>query len=285
MLIRAALVIACCLVVAAPATTAAQESTGFVDSDGSPLPFASHEEAVQFLRTARVIEEEALGLGTTGVRRIVLEKDGVRADAVFRHVDSVARDARVAGRRFREFHDSYQAECAAHALSRLLELGNVPPTVCRPVDGRDGSIQLWMHGTMTEAERIERDSRPPDGLAWTYEKQTMYLFDNLVFNDDRNRENMLIDSQWRIWMIDHSRAFQHLRELRDPGRLSLIERGVWERLELLDDETLSDAVAGYLDPEQMAGLRARLDLVLDHVEELIAERGEGAVVYEKDVAG
>ena len=36
----------------------------------------------------------------------------------------------------------------------------------------------------------------------------MRVFDELIANTDRNLGNMLIDRQWKLWLIDHSRAFR-----------------------------------------------------------------------------
>jgi len=36
------------------------------------------------------------------------------------------------------------------------------------------------------------------------------LFDQLIYNTDRNLGNLLIDKSWRLWMIDHTRAFKVL---------------------------------------------------------------------------
>ena len=34
------------------------------------------------------------------------------------------------------------------------------------------------------------------------------VFDQLIGNIDRNVGNLLITSDWRIWAIDHTRAFR-----------------------------------------------------------------------------
>jgi hypothetical protein len=35
----------------------------------------------------------------------------------------------------------------------------------------------------------------------------MALFDQLIFNDDRNQGNMLIGKDWKVWLIDHTQDF------------------------------------------------------------------------------
>ena len=42
-------------------------------------------------------------------------------------------------------------------------------------------------------------------------KEQMYvarIFDQLVFTTDRNLPDLFITPDWRLWMIDHMRAFQ-----------------------------------------------------------------------------
>ena len=46
------------------------------------------------------------------------------------------------------------------------------------------------------------------------------LFDQLIFNTDRNLGNLLIDKSWRLWMIDHTRAFKTFTEPKSPKNLS-----------------------------------------------------------------
>ena len=42
------------------------------------------------------------------------------------------------------------------------------------------------------------------------------VFDELIQNVDRNMGNLLIDTGWRAWMIDHSRAFRLHKKLKNP---------------------------------------------------------------------
>ena len=35
----------------------------------------------------------------------------------------------------------------------------------------------------------------------------MKMFDNFICNKDRNAGNLLVDDDWNLYLIDHSRAF------------------------------------------------------------------------------
>ena len=41
--------------------------------------------------------------------------------------------------------------------------------------------------------------------------QLVRLFDQLIYNIDRNIGNLMITNDWRIWAIDHTRAFRIAR--------------------------------------------------------------------------
>lgn len=250
------------------------------DAGGAPLPFGSHEEAEAFLLQARVVESEHFGEGITGLRRLVLEYDGVSARAAFHEFHEITRDTVVNERRHLEYHDSYLGQCAAYALARLLGLGNVPPTVCRRVDGAEGSLQLWVEGSMQEAQRLESGLEPPDFRSWLRQVQRMNLFDALAFNDDRHARNFLVDGDWRLWMIDHTRAFQHGNELPEPLAFAYCERPVWDRLRSLTDEEIRAGLGRYLDVAQLTSLLRRRARLVEIIEQRIAERGEGATLIE-----
>jgi hypothetical protein len=57
------------------------------DPDGNPLPFQAPQEMEDFLVTAVVVSQEEIPVAVTKPRRILLDKDGVRAHAKFSYVD------------------------------------------------------------------------------------------------------------------------------------------------------------------------------------------------------
>lgn len=175
-----------------PATSAAPLWRG---PDGEPLPFTTYAEAETFLREARVVSSRLFGEGVAGLKEVLFEHEGIQARAGFHEIDDERREVRMKGRFFRTYYDSYRGQCAAYAVARLLQIDNVPPTVCRRVEGIRGSVQLWVEGGMLEAERSAGGIRPPVALDWTRQVQTMHLFDNLIFNDDRHSRNYLYDAE------------------------------------------------------------------------------------------
>ena len=246
--------------------------------DGKPLPFRTYNEATEFLRTARIVSSENVGIGIAGIKRLMLEHDGIRARGAFHAINNVTSDSRVGGRMFRSYYDSYKNQCAAYVLARLFELDNVPPTVCRRVNGIEGSVQLWMEETRSETDRNEAGLRPPVISDWLRQVQAMRLFDSLIFNDDRNPGNYLFDADWKLWMIDHSRAFQMRRELKYSDEFVWCSRRTWQLLNQVTDAQIRAAIDTYLAPTQMGALVERRGRLVEHIQKLIDERGEDTVI-------
>ena len=107
------------------------------------------------------------------------------------------------------------------------------------------------------------------------------MFDNLIDNDDRNQGNILIDSDWKLWMIDHTRSFGDTKKLRNPEMIRSSRRDVWERLQDLDREVLEVECKGSLSSIQIGALMARRDLLVQHIQKLIDERGAGTVLFSR----
>lgn len=255
-------------------------TTVWIGIDGKPLPFKSHDEIKEFLRKAKVISKHGVDTGVSNPWRLVLEKDGVRANAVFRHVN-ILKDNWVdpkRGPRLR-WRDYCVYECAAYELSQLLGLDVVPPTVQRQIERVDGSLQLWIEGAMMEKERMEQNIQPPNMLRFVLQIQVMKIFDDLIYNDDRNLGNILYDKDWKHWLIDHTRAFRLFNELPEVSQLQRCERGLWENLQKLDEAVVRERMKGLLNGMEIKGLLQRIDLMIEHYRARIAEKGEAYILY------
>jgi hypothetical protein len=133
---------------------------------------------------------------------------------------------------------------------------------------------------MVEKERYEKKVKAPDPEAWNRQIYVVRLFDQLIYNFDRNLGNLLIDKSWRIWMIDHTRAFKIFKELRNEKNLSEIcEADLLARLRTLDKPALQAAMKDLLVEGQIDGLLARRDKIVQVYEVRIAARGEEHVLY------
>ena len=263
------------------AGAAARPGTRWTDPDGKPLPFASDEELLAFLATADVKAEQALSGGVTFPTKILLEKDGVRADAIFRDIneDSSSNPSFGAGRDAIFFRDSYIYEPAAYKLSRMLGLDNVPPATLRKLKNKNGSVQIWVENAMTQKSMNKQNLKPPDEKRWNKQLQIMNTFDALIYNTDRNSGNLLITPDWKLWMIDHTRAFRRNANLQRPDAIQQCERGLYQKLKGLDQAAAAAALKEDLSPYELDALFKRRALLVAHLDKLIAERGETQVLY------
>ncbi len=154
----------------------------------------------------------------------------------------------------------------------------VPVTIEREWNNKIGSLSWWLDDSMTEGERIKAELSPPRMLDWTRAIYRVRVFNNLVYDSDRNLGNMLI-ADWHCWMIDFTRAFRLWEKLPAQSDLNQIDRVLLASLRVLTQETIAEATNPHLRDTEIEALLSRRDLIVAHFDQLIAERGEGAVVY------
>lgn len=259
---------------------ASPHATRWLGPGGTPLPFSAHEEILEFLATADVVAKKELSSGSNRPLKVKLEKDGVTANAIFRSVHATENIIQINRRTYRDFRDSYANEGAAYELSRLLGLDNVPPCVSRTIDGKEGTLQLWVENAKSMTDRVEEGIVTLANEQWTLQRQMMRVFDALIYNFDRNTGNMLIDSEGRLWFIDHTRSFLVTGRVEDIDSIFLCERTAWEKLQALNDELLEKHLHRYLDGSQIATLLDRRDKLVSHFQKLIDTKGEDAVLFD-----
>jgi hypothetical protein len=180
------------------------------------------------------------------------------------------------------FRDSYIFEPAAYELSRLLGLDNVPPAILRKLRGKRGSLQAWVENAMNETSRVSDNITAPDKVLWSKQMWNMRVFDNLIYNTDRNQGNILYDGDWKLWLIDHGRAFRREKKLRTPALVVQCGRKLWEKLKSLDEETVRERLKKFLRSSEIKALLRRRDILVEHIQKLIEERGENKVLFTLD---
>ena len=262
-----------------PATAAAPHV--WIGPEGQPLPFATDNELLEFLRTAKMKSMKSISRGITGPKKVLLEKNGIRANAHFNYVDEEKPNIVMAdGTREVFFRDSFKFQGAAYELSRLLGLDSVPPAVERHLGGDAGSVSIWIEGAITEGERRKTGQKPPDPQRWMQQLEVMHVFDNLIYNIDRNVGNLLVDAQWKIWMIDHTRAFRPQEDLNAPQTIHQCERGLWQKLRGLDEQQVRLRLKPYLRGYEVDAVLKRRAKLVAYLEELIRTHGEEAVLFD-----
>jgi len=259
----------------------ADPSRQYVDVEGRPLPFATEDEILDFLKNAAIVEQRAAPKGINKIQRLTLQRGPLRVYAAFRDVEiSVSRHRLPNGRVTPNAKDSYRFDPAAYWVSRLLGLDAVPPAVLRRHRGRRGSLQLWIGNVIDETDRVERDVAPHPVL-WHWQGAMRQVFDNLIANYDRNQTNILMDPEtWRVWLIDHGRAFLTDGRLLQPQAITGCERELFERLRELDEETAREHLDEYLDRYEIKALLRRRDEIVERLDARIAELGESSVLFD-----
>lgn len=216
-----------------------------------------------FLRDARIVRARRAPGGVTGSRQVTLTEGGVTHDAHVQTVDVSRPQFR--GRRETELglRDWWAYNVAAYRLSVLLGLDMVPVTVERRYQQQSASFTWWVDDVaMDELTRQTRKIPVPDPVAWTRQMAVVRVFDQLIANTDRNLGNLLITSDWQLWMIDHTRAFRRSRTLRADKGLTGCDRRLLARLETLDEATLDRELSRWLQDAEIEALLARRDLIV-----------------------
>lgn len=169
---------------------------------------------------------------------------------------------------FRDLPEGHQSapEIAAYKLDRMLQLGMIPVTVRREIDGKQGTLQFVPADAITERERVATGQG--DGAPCGLDKQqsAMHVFDVLINNGVRTPSTMLYSpDNWLLMLVDHEHSFG--TDAGRPEHLRNVELAIgnqWRNaLRKLDDNTLRDALGDILDEQQLAALGHRRDSLIN----------------------
>ncbi len=151
-------------------------------------------------------------------------------------------------------------EVAAYLVSEAGGWGFVPPTILRDGPLGLGAVQRFIEHD-PEGTAFDLLGDRPDDL------RRICLFDLAVNNADRKAGHVFLDSEGRIWTVDHGICFHAQPKLRtvlwdfvgepisDAARAPLIRLG-----EALRGE-LAGRLEGLLAPEEIAALERRTALL------------------------
>ncbi len=241
----------------------------------------TREQKEEFLRTARIVRTRDIPEGVTDPQRATLSDGRIAHDAHVQTVDirkSVYKTTE--GMEF-NFTDSYKYNIAGYRLDKIMGLGMVPVSVKRKVGGNWAAVTWWIDDVlMTEKQRKKRKIPTPNPDHWNKQMYCLRVFDQLIYNMDRNLGNLVITKDWRIHMIDHTRAFRTHRVLKNPKDLVQCDRKLLAALRGLTYETLAGELRPYLTKSQIKALLARRDLIVKYFDNAVAEKGEQAVLYD-----
>ena len=247
---------------------------------GVPVTDAERE---QFLLKAEVVKQKGAPGGITGSYRATLRLGDFQHDAHIQPHDEYKAQLQLGSGLELDFRDTWRNNVAAYRIDRMLGLGMIPATVVRKDErsNKPASYTWWVDDVlMVERERYEKKMPAPNPTEWNRQIFVVRVFDQLIYNFDRNLGNLVIDSSWRIWMIDHTRAFKVFKELREEKNLSATcEADLLARLRTLERSALVEATKDLLTEGQVDGLLGRRDKIVRVYEQRIAAKGEEQVLY------
>jgi hypothetical protein len=242
----------------------------------------SPEEKAQFLRTAHVVSKKTISKGVTRPVRLTLTDGTHTHDAAFSVVDQrVAIQKFKDGRTEFDFVDSYKYSLAAFRVAELLGIADmIPVTVERELNGQKGALSWWVDDVKwDEEERQKLKLQAPDPEAFNQQIFRMRVFAQLIADTDRNTGNILITSDWTLWMIDFTRAFRRSATLLVPASMARCDRALLGRLRALTKDEVAAKTQPFIGGAEIDALMARRDAILAYVDKLVAANGEAKVLY------
>ena len=246
---------------------------------------AERPEWEEFLATAAIVGQEQLSgsEAVTNPWKLTLQKDGIKRYALWKNAQGMMNG----------YLEGWTYEIAAYRLDKFLGLNMIPPTVERRFKGNKGSCQLWIED-VTSLRKLEKENErvPADGIvAWDRAIYLERAFDNLIANEDRNQGEFLITRDWRMILIDHSRAFRTSKKFitglifseKSPGGPQLMKelpRAFVDKIKALDYGMIRAAVGEYLTDKEVQSMLIRKPLILQEIDKLIDRQGESNVLYQ-----
>jgi hypothetical protein len=227
-----------------------------------------------FLRTAEIQDRETVPIGVTKPQRARLDDGTFQHDAHIQTVD-ISRDP---DGPFRHFRDCYKYNVAAYRLATLLGFDRVPVSVERKIGKKKAAVTWWVDDVaMMEVEREDEDIQAPDPADFDHQMWQVRIFSQLVHNTDLNPGNVLITNDWKLWLVDFTRAFRVDHQIDRAELAGRICRSLYRAIHDLEEELVRAELQPHLtEPEIEVVLKGR-DEIVAHYDEQVAARGEAAV--------
>ena len=246
----------------------------------APTPPLDDKAIEQFLLEAKVVRTRAAGKGVTGSLRATLSDGTLTHDAQIQTIDEFKREFHGPKGIERDFRDSWTYNVAAYRVARLMGMDMVPVSVERVWNGQRGAFTWWLDNVLMDEERRVKDNvQPPRPDCWLEQMHIVRMFDALIDNTDRNLGNIIYTKEWRVWAIDHTRAFRRASVPPGVAKLTKIDRGALAGLKALDFEALKREIGRYIPDAEIRLLLSRRDALVTQFTKL----GDGAIYDRRNI--
>lgn len=219
-------------------------------------------EVEEFLRTTPFEKVQEVPIGVTKPMRGYFPAGGLARSAAWKQLPPG---------RSKGYWESYKSEIAAYELDKFFGLDMVPPAVEKRWNRELGAAVLWVEPVRPWKE-VENLPKPPH---WNLQVIRMKMFDNLIGNIDRNAGNLLVDAEWNLFLIDHSRAF--ISDTKLPTVMTRIDRALWDRMLALDEAALTGAIGKWADRGSIRAMLKRRDIMKTTIDGMLKTKPEALV--------
>jgi len=221
-----------------------------------------NSEFEAFIRDTPIDHFEDVPIGVTHPKRAYFKPGGLVASVAWK----ILPPGRPAG-----YWESYKSEIAAYELDKLLDMGMVPVAVEKKSNHDTAAAILWL-SPIHPWKEMEPKPKP---AKWVRQVSRMKMFDNFICNKDRNAGNLLVDDDWNLYLIDHSRAFVTDKDM--AVKMQSIDREFWERIQALDEEKLTAALSNWVDKASIRAMLVRRERMQTEIDKLVAASSEANV--------
>lgn len=243
-------------------------------SSGLQIPVEENDprEALEAaLRDCRIAGVRKDASGRTSPWIVTFSEGCAIEHGIFRYVDR---------QRPQPMADSYKYDIAAYELTKILGVEIIPPIVEREVDGRPGTLQVYLENCVRERDRRRKKLEPPDTQAFLNALEEIKVFVNLAYDDCYNTGDLYIHlDDWRVCRVDFTEAFAPMEELPPGCAITACSKTLYTGLLALNEDAVRAKLGKYLSDGELGALFIRMSLVLEKIQALIVEKGEENVLF------
>ncbi len=234
---------------------------------GSKIWIGKYDEFEEFLEKAEVVGMEDIGIGVTAPEWCYLAPGGPFEAFAWKPIQPGI---------YRGYFESYKAEIAAYELDKLLGLDMVPVKVERRIQGDLGAAIMRVENIQSFKD-LGGVPRPPNSHIgkWNLQLIRAKMFQNLIYDRDPNEGNWLVDSDWNLILIDHSRAFTTDKTMQN--QLTYVDINLWEKMQQLDEATLTATLGEWLSGSEIRAILERRAEMEGEIAKLVEDRGARGV--------